>query len=223
TIRKLKKEYTKTKKVLKNNKSNMGILENFKFQGKQEIINKSEELLLIIDKEIDRLILQRTKLEHTLKQIESNKRRNRIKQEILDEISKICSEVDLKSEDFKLRNFLPVIDKTGSKGARMLYVYYIALYLYRLKMSSINLLVIDTPNQQGQDEMNLIGIYNLLNYLTDTRGQVIIGTEKTKGYQFEDFNLILLAEKEKSLTKAHYDEHRKLITKLDETLKISSK
>jgi len=44
-------------------------------------------------------------------------------------------------------------------------------------------LVIDTPNQQGQDESNLSSINSALELLLSENGQVIIGSERETGVE----------------------------------------
>lgn len=91
-------------------------------------------------------------------------------------------------------------------------MYHVAMYLFNLDRikSPFNFLVIDTPNQQGQDEANLNRIFKSLELLTSTNGQVIIGTERDTGLENRAANVIRFTESRRCLTGEHYAEHLEL-------------
>lgn len=77
-------------------------------------------------------------------------------------------------------------------------------------------MVIDTPNQQGQDESNLKRIFEPLELLQSTDGQVILGTERETGYEGKAANVIRFNEPRRCLTSQKYGDHINLVQKLHE-------
>ncbi|MEW9677831.1 hypothetical protein ABRT01_16975 [Lentibacillus sp. L22] len=146
----------------------------------------------------------------------SGKRRKNIKTTLIEYCKEAFHAVNLAEDEIKLRDFVQVLSKTGSENPRMIYAYHIALYLYNLDRGAnpFNFLVIDTPNQQGQDEDNLRNIFSALNKLNNPKGQVIMGTERKTGYE-EKANLINLKAFKKSLSKSGYNNHIELLKKIE--------
>ena len=94
------------------------------------------------------------------------------------------------------------------EGFMLSYAYYTGFYLYNLVRgeSPFNFLVIDTPNQQGQDKDNLKSIFQSLDYLMSDNGQVIVGSESSTGFE-KGHNVIRLKDFRKCLDNAKYSAH----------------
>jgi hypothetical protein len=133
-------------------------------------------------------------------------------------MSILLEKLELSGTNVKLSNFLPVLKHTGSELPRVIYAYYISLYLYNLNRidNPFKWLVIDTPNQQGQDDENLSNINKALELLMDLRGQVFVGTERLTGAEDKAANVVRLKEYKRCLTKDKYAEHTQLLKKLDQ-------
>lgn len=118
-----------------------------------------------------------------------------------------------------LRDFVQVIDRTGSETPRLVYMYQSALYLYNLNRaySPFNFYVIDTPNQQGQDVANLQSIFKSLELFLSKNGQVIVGTERETGLEEKASNIITLTEKRRCLNDTNFREHLELFEDLQKT------
>ena len=116
----------------------------------------------------------------------------------------------------KLRDFVQILDRTGSETPRLVYMYQSALYLYNLyrAKSPFNFYVVDTPNQQGQDAENLGSIFKSFELFLPDEGQVIIGTERETGMEQKANNVIRLTEKRRCLNDANYAKHLELLEKL---------
>lgn len=93
--------------------------------------------------------------------------------------------INLPKTFIQLRDFVQVINRTGSETPRLVYMYQSALYLYNLSRaySPFNFYVVDTPNQQGQDADNLESIFKSLELFLSDEGQVIVGTERETGLE----------------------------------------
>ena len=119
----------------------------------------------------------------------------------------------------KLRDFVQVINRTGSETPRLVYMYQSALYLYNLERaySPFNFYVVDTPNQQGQDTENLGSIFKSLELFLSDEGQVIVGTERETGMEEKASNVIKLTGKRRCLNNINYKKHIELLEKLQKT------
>lgn len=117
------------------------------------------------------------------------------------------------------RDFVQIIDRTGSETPRLVYMYQSALYLYNLYRtnSPFNFYVVDTPNQQGQDAENLGSIFKSLELFLSDEGQVIVGTERETGLEGKASNVIKLTEKRRCLNTINYSKHLELLEELQKT------
>lgn len=187
-------------------------------EGKRDVyrtcLHELEELQTMIDK----LIGQKGIVDSQIKDLKSPKRAKEIRDSIIDYCGIVADQINLPRTFIKLKDFVQVVDKSGSDTPRLVYMYHIALYLYNLKRlpSPFNFLVIDTPNQQGQDESNLKRIFEPLELLQSTDGQVILGTERETGYEGKAANVIRFNEPRRCLTSQKYDDHINLVQELHE-------
>lgn len=184
----------------------------YKYKGREDIIKVSEEEKEKILKEIEGKNIFKTKYEDDIKKLLSRKRQNKIKSDFTDIYKKLLEKVNVDEKYLKLRNFEQVLEHTGSEKPRIILAYYVALYLYNLSRGEniFNFLIIDTPNQQGQDAENLKNIDSVLDLLLDDRGQAILGTERITGYEELANNIVKLKEYKKCLVKEKYNDHIKL-------------
>ncbi|WCM70906.1 hypothetical protein LZD60_05375 [Clostridium perfringens] len=184
----------------------------YKYKGREDIIKVSEEEKEKILKEIEGKNIFKTKYEDDIKKLLSRKRQNKIKSDFTDIYRKLLEKVNVDEKYLKLRNFEQVLEHTGSEKPRIILAYYVALYLYNLSRGEniFNFLIIDTPNQQGQDAENLKNIDSVLDLLLDDRGQAILGTERITGYEELANNIVKLKEYKKCLVKEKYNDHIKL-------------
>lgn len=129
----------------------------YKNEGKQEIY---ESCLIQLDKlqrELDSKITSIALLDERVKNLLSKVRAKGIREKIEAYCRQIAEVIDIPKTFIKLRDFVQVIDKSGSDTPRLVYMYQTGLYLYNLNRmdSPFNFFVVDTPNQQGQDAANL--------------------------------------------------------------------
>lgn len=193
------------------------VINTIKVEGKNDLIRSSYDEINIIKSARDKYLGLKEEAQHNLKSIESRKRLNEITKAINEYMNLLLEKLDIGSSTIKLRSFLPVLKHTGSELPRVIYSYYIALYLYNLskQVTPFKWLVIDTPNQQGQDENNLSNINSVLELLLSEDGQVIIGSERDTGVEDRAKYVFRLKEYKKCLTTEKYKEHQDLLIKLD--------
>ncbi|QAT50987.1 hypothetical protein EQM14_15105 [Caproiciproducens sp. NJN-50] len=188
----------------------------YKNEGKQEIYESCLQQLEVLQAQLDLKISNIATLDERVNNLKSKVRSKEIREQIEGYCRKIAEVIDIPKTFIKLRDFVQVIDKSGSDTPRLVYMYQAGLYLYNLNRlnSPFNFFVIDTPNQQGQDAANLKNIYQSLNLLLSADGQVILGTERETGCEDKASEVIRLTEKRRCLTQSQFSDHSKLLEAL---------
>ncbi|KJD42383.1 hypothetical protein [Paenibacillus terrae] len=211
------KRYSFLKRQIERSKELATVANTFRNEGKQEIVftgklERDKIMKLIIEEERNV-----KKIKEKIKEFNSPERRNKILTDLKTTYEGILKELNIPLKTLKLKDFVQELTKTGSEKPRIIYAYHVALYLYNLDrmVSPFNFLVIDTPNQQGQDWKNLKSIDEVLGYLLDKRGQVIIGTERETGYEEEASIVIRLMQERRTLNKKDYTSHIELFRNLE--------
>lgn len=211
------RKYRLLRYKLKEIEEQASIINTYRNEGKKDILKQSQEEINEIKNEKLIEIGKREELISDLKSIESSSRKEEINKSIYNYLNIALKRLKLNDFDVKLRNFIPVLKSTGSEKPRLIYAYYVSLYLYNLNRENgkLKLLVIDTPNQQGQDKKNLENIYSMLDLLTSEKGQVILGSERVTGIEDRASEIIKLNEYKKCLSKDNYEKHNILFEILD--------
>ena len=205
----IKNKILKNEELIKDSKEMLSYEELYKNKGKYELYNKCKQELVKIESKYKNLIGEIGALDEQIKEIKSKKRKNEITMQLKDKCKTFAEKINLRSTYIKFRDLVQVIDHTGSETPRLVYMYQSALYLYNLERGGnpFNFYVIDTPNQQGQDEDNLECIFKSMELLLSNKGQVIVGTERKTGLEEKANNIINLSTKRKCLNSEKYNEH----------------
>ena len=191
----------------------------YKSKGQFEIYESCKRQLDVLQGEINSCV---SKIAITDEKINEKKSKERSK-DIREDIERYCrtlaDAINVPKTFIKLRDFVQVINRTGSETPRLVYMYQSALYLYNLERaySPFNFYVVDTPNQQGQDTDNLGSIFKSLELFLSDEGQVIVGTERETGMEEKASNVIKLTGKRRCLNNINYKKHIELLEKLQKT------
>lgn len=188
----------------------------YKNKGQYEIYESCKMQLDMLQKEIDSYISKIAIIDEQINEKKSQKRAKEIRESIESYCRVLADKINLPKTFIKLRDFVQVIDRTGSETSRLVYMYQSALYLYNLYRthSPFNFYVIDTPNQQGQDVENLGRIFKSLELFLSDNGQVIVGTERETGIENKASNVIKLTEKRRCLNNINYNKHLEMLEEL---------
>lgn len=188
----------------------------YKNKGQYEIYESCERQLKILQKEIDSCISKIAIINEKINEKKSKYRSKYIREDIESYCHKLADTINLPKTFIKLRDFVQIINRTGSETPRLVYMYQSALYLYNLNRdySPFNFYVVDTPNQQGQDDDNLESIFKSLELFLSYEGQVIVGTERETGLEEKASNVIRLLEKRRCLNTDNYSIHLELLEQL---------
>lgn len=185
----------------------------YKNKGQYEIYKSCEEQLGAIQKEIDYYVSKIALIDEKINEQKSKERSKNIREDIENYCRTLADAINLPKTFIQLRDFVQIINRTGSETPRLVYMYQSALYLYNLNRaySPFNFFVVDTPNQQGQDAENLESIFKSLELFLSKEGQVIVGTERETGLEEKASNVITLKEKRRCLNTINYEKHLELL------------
>lgn len=217
----------KYKNEIKQTKKNFSLIQNFKNEGKFELITKSNNDLNYIYEQIISKEIEITEKNKSITKLKSPKRNKKIDSEIKELFVNYSGRLSADTENVKFRSFKPT-DKSiegsgGSEGTRLILAYYLAIYTLNLSRIDFpfKFLVVDTPNQQGQDPENLENIYSLLKDFSETDGQIIIASERLTGFEGEANNFIDIGKtKKNTLSPENFDNHFEYLKKLDKVNEI---
>lgn len=191
----------------------------YKNKGQYEIYESCNMQLEVLQQEINSYISKIAIIDDKINEKKSKERSKDIRENIKKYCRILADAINLPKTFIKLKDFVQIINRTGSETPRLVYMYQSALYLYNLYRanSPFNFFVIDTPNQQGQDAENLGSIFKSLELFLSDDGQVIVGTERETGLEQKANNVIRLTEKRRCLNNINYNEHLELLKKLQKS------
>lgn len=191
----------------------------YKNKGQYEIYESCKGQLDVIQREIDSCVSKIALIDDKINKQKSKERSQNIRDDIENYCRTLADAINLPKTFIQLRDFVQIINRTGSETPRLVYMYQSALYLYNLSRacSPFNFYVVDTPNQQGQDDDNLESIFKSLELLLSDEGQVIVGTERETGMEQKANNVITLTEKRRCLNNINYEKHLELFEELQKS------
>jgi len=177
-------------------------------EGKREVQALFKEEIGKYDLELASKIELRQDLDTQLRELENKHRAGQIRLKFRNLLRAYLDLLNLKGVDTKA--FARIDAKgseSGSKTPRELMAYYYAiLHLMREYASSTYFpIVIDSPNQQGQDAENLPILLNFILNKQPKDSQLILSIEEEHGIDFNG-KLIYLTNKQSVLSEDGYDE-----------------
>jgi uncharacterized coiled-coil DUF342 family protein len=145
-----------------------------------------------LDNEIAQLSGRIVEQERRIKGTQSKDRTDRIKSEFADLLSKFARDLDVRLDETQALNLSGVNIGRGSEGPRALLAYYFAfLRISASYATSANCpIVIDAPNQQGQDKTHMPAMMKLMLEEAPQNAQLIIGAEDQYGLSDDEINVL---------------------------------
>lgn len=209
-------EIQATEQKIQNSQELISYSSFYKNKGQYEIYESCKRQLEILQKEIDSYVSKIAIIDEKINEKKSKNRSKEIREELEGYSRTLADAINVPKTFIKLRDFVQIINRTGSETPRLVYMYQSALYLYNLNRmySPFNFYVVDTPNQQGQDADNLESIFKSLELFLSDEGQVIVGTERETGLEEKAGNVIRLSEKRRCLNTDNYTTHVELLEQL---------
>lgn len=206
----------KLQMVLASKKDEIRVADVIKSEGKKTLLRE-------LDTEREVLIIQINNLDDELKKLSKNMQSytneetiKKILEQYSLDLSNALVTLDVPNVNFeKIVNIFPKIKKFGSDGPRaVLAMFFSTLRQIEKQTTSIMFpIVIDEPNQQGQDKFNL---NNVLEYIIDQapkQAQLILAVEDLHDVQFPG-EKIVLKNKNALLSKDQFQENKVLFEEL---------
>ena len=180
----------------------------------------------VLRRSLNQLLLELTQLDEALKALLSPKRSKDILGFFRESYKSALFQLNVMDVDANKARLSTRPNVSGSGGPRAILAYYSALWrTFRWEYGSFSVpLVIDAPNQQGQDDINLPTVLKFVANSLPCGSQIIVGSETDAGEKF-DFALSL-EEPYKLLREEEYgevsDHIEPLMYAMREDLRVSS-
>jgi uncharacterized coiled-coil DUF342 family protein len=161
-------------------------------EGRTEAARLLQTRLTEIDAQFLSLTRSIAEQSQRIKDTESKDRTNKIKNEFLDLLDDFSKKLDVRLADRKKLGLSGVNIGRGSEGPRALLAYYFAFLRIAQSYSSSVFcpIVIDAPNQQGQDKTHMPAMMRLMIDEAPKDSQLIIAAEDRYGLTDNDVESI---------------------------------
>ena len=202
------KEIAEVQKKLEQRKEKIKLKDIIESEGKREMKKLFESEILMYEEELKEKLLLKNDLEKEVKKFEDRKRAKEIRESYRNYMSSFLRKLNVHNlSESSYKRIDASIKESGSAMPRALMAYYYSiLYVIKSRGSSAFCpIIIDSPNQQGQDKENLPRLINFIIEKQPEDSQLILGLEEIPDNN-ENLYTIELKEKRSLLQTAEYDE-----------------
>lgn len=213
-ITELEENYRKVSALLATRRGDLQFSQVVESMGAEKAFRAFEDERAALDSEIATHLLEHDKVTMAMDKLTDRKRSTSILKVFREAYSAALVDLNLPMTDTSRFNLTSRPNLSGSGGPRSVLAYYAALWAacfgdngsFRIP------LVVDSPNQQGQDDINLPKVIRFLSEKLPQCSQLILGSEIDTEHPFD--NTIRLDDQYKLLTEASFDEAETLLTPL---------
>ena len=187
-----------------------------KQESRKELIGQLEESKSNIEHDLGELHRQIAQLRQAMKKFEDPKHRQRVKTRYNTAFERYGLTLNVRVDEKMLKSIAPSINLSGSDQPRALLAYYFTILecIRNTGNATFCPMVIDAPNQQDQDKVNLQQVVTFIRDVRPSGRQLILGLGDTVNIDFSG-NVLELTEKYRLLQAAEYDQCLDQIRKLD--------
>lgn len=201
-------EIADIKKRLEQKKENIKLKDVIESEGKREMKKLFESEIQMYETELKEKLLSKSQLEKEVKRFEDKKRASEIRESYRTYMLSFLKKLNVYSlSESSYKSIDSSIKESGSAMPRALMAYYYSI-LYVIKnygTSAFCPIIIDSPNQQGQDSENLPRLINFILEKQPEDSQLILGLEELPENDL-DLDIVELTEKRSLLQADEYDE-----------------
>lgn len=201
------KELAEIEKILESKKETIKLKDIIESEGKREMKELFEAEINVYNDELKEKLLLQSELEKEVKKFEDKIHSNKIRLEYRDLMSKNLVNLNVHSLSEKYyKRIDSSIQESGSATPRALMAYYYSILnvIKKYGSSAFCPIIIDSPNQQGQDKENLP---RLIKFIIDKQpkdSQLILGLEELPSGQKNEY-IIELKEERSLLQTSEFD------------------
>jgi hypothetical protein len=211
-------EIAKIEKLLESKKETIKLKDVIESEGRKEMKLLFEAEIKAFETELKEKLLLKSDLEKEVKTFEDKKRASDIRAEYRDLMGVNLRQLNVHSLDEKhYKRIDSSIQESGSAMPRALMAYYYSILniIKGFGSSAFCPIIIDSPNQQGQDKENLP---RLINFIIDKQpkdSQLILGLEEIPDGHLNEH--IIELKEERSLLQV--DEYEEVLNEIKPYLK----
>lgn len=211
-------EIAKIEKLLESKKETIKLKDVIESEGRKEMKLLFEAEIKAFETELKEKLLLKNDLENEVKKFEDKKRASDIRAEYRDLMGGNLRQLNVHSLDEKYyKRIDSSIQESGSAMPRALMAYYYSILniIKKFGSSAFCPIIIDSPNQQGQDKENLP---RLINFIIDKQpkdSQLILGLEEIPDGYLNEY--IIELKEERSLLQV--DEYEEVLNEIKPYLK----
>jgi hypothetical protein len=200
-------EIANIEKTLERRKEDIKLKDVIESEGKREMKRLFELEIDSYNSELKDKLLLKNALEKQVKKFEDKKRASEIRDEYKTLMGVNLSSLNVHSLDEKYyKKIDSSIKESGSAMPRALMAYYYSILavIKRYGSSAFCPIIIDSPNQQGQDKDNLPRLINFIIDKQPTGSQLILGLEELPD-KYVNEHIIELTDERSLLQKSEYE------------------
>lgn len=193
---------------IKTKKTDVSLFEVIESRGRRIASDMFDKEMNELNYQIGKILLNINTISGNLKGIRNNARRNTIVNFYGKFMLRYLSRLDV--TNFNADDVMKIparIDETGSDLPRAVLAYFLATIqtISEYSTSLFAPIVIDSPNQQDQDDINVAKMIDLIISERPEQAQVILGTVSLHGREIENGSIIDLTEKKSVLNSANFE------------------
>jgi hypothetical protein len=179
-LRELEADYRKVASVLETRRGELKLSDVVADMGAERAFKAFEDELCALKAAITKTLEELDGINQKLKALSDPKRAKAILKMFREAYASALRGLNLPPMELKNVRLTSRPSLSGSGGPRSILAYYAALWqTFRSQYGSFNVpLVVDAPQQQGQDDINLPAVVRYLANDLPTEAQVLVGIEK---------------------------------------------
>jgi len=211
-------EIAQIEKLLESKKESIKLKDVIESEGKKEMKLLFETEIKAFETELKEKLLLKNELEKEVKKFEDKKRASDIRGEYRDLMGVNLRQLNVHSLDEKYyKRIDSSIKESGSAMPRALMAYYYSILnvIKKYGSSAFCPIIVDSPNQQGQDKENLP---RLINFIIDKQpkdSQLILGLEEIPDGHTNEYIIELVEE----LSLLQSDDYEEVMSEIKPYLK----
>jgi AAA domain-containing protein len=204
-LRELDQRYQRVSQILETRRGDLKFDDVVKSMGAEVAFEAFADEIGALKAQIDKSLGEIESLEAKLSELTSRERSNEILKLFRDSYAQARHALNLPPIETKSLRLTSRPDVSGSGGPRSILAYYSALWTASLgRHGSFSVpLVIDSPQQQGQDEVNLPKMIEYVSGNLPKNAQVLLGIESPTDKKFD--RIIELDVPYQLLLEEHYE------------------
>jgi prefoldin subunit 5 len=187
----------------------VSLFEVIESQGRRIASNLFDGQLNALDSQIAALLGKIANIDDRLKELKDKKRREEIVRYYSGFVLDYLRRLDVTNYSADAITKIPAsISETGSDLPRALLAYFLAILrtIHKHSTSLFAPIVVDSPNQQDQDDINVGAMIDLIIAARPDDAQTILGTVSLHGRSIENGKVIELTEKLSVLQSDEFDD-----------------